>query len=208
MCCSCYEALCTTGDAALVPLLPLYRPAAYPSFPLQLASLSSAHVGFPFQVQLHPAQRSPPPTREMRRRRWAPLAAAAVCLVVLFVALLADVHGARGAAAPVPAARRGAAATAAFDAAARVARCKEGNSKRKAGGGAACAGFTGGDDDDMRVVPTGANPLHNRQVNEVLPSRSLHLCSDVICARYGHWRRRRSDGSEKREYASSSWPVM
>lgn len=92
----------------------------------------------------------------MRRRRWAPLAAA--CLVALVAFLAVAVHGARGAGAPVPAARRSAAsggATVAFDAA-RVAACK----KKKAG--AACGAGVPGDDDDLRVVPTGANPLHNR----------------------------------------------
>ncbi|KAG8074773.1 hypothetical protein GUJ93_ZPchr0006g42503 [Zizania palustris] len=127
----------------------------------------------------------------MRRRRW-PARAAALCLAVVVLQLAADsaakslskqrAHGpyAHMRALPAGAAAAATAAslssvgkdrggrTAAFDAAAGSASsCKR--RRQKSGGGrrsaAACSDGDGGDDDDKRVVPTGPNPLHNRNKN-------------------------------------------
>jgi hypothetical protein len=101
----------------------------------------------------HTAPRSHPSAMTMRRRTWA-------CLALL-VLLAAGVPMLAAAAHHLPAPQKGGVgrvvATAAFNPAAGVTRCKK--QSHQAGGAASCAGLPA---DDDRVVPTGANPLHNR----------------------------------------------
>jgi hypothetical protein len=100
--------------------------------------------------------RSHPSAMTMSRRTWACLA-----LLVLLATGIGGVPMPAAAAHHRPAPQKGGVgrvvAAAAFNPAAGVARCKK--QSHQPGAAASCAGLPA---DDDRVVPTGANPLHNR----------------------------------------------
>ncbi|XP_052159556.1 uncharacterized protein LOC127777090 [Oryza glaberrima] len=123
----------------------------------------------------------------MRRRRWPARCAAALCIAVVVLQLAAAAaarslsssrrrahdHGHRVA---LPASAAAAASSLQQPVHRAVAKAKGGGRSTAfdAGGGVPCKEKSGGhggapspcsDDDDKRVVPTGPNPLHNRNKN-------------------------------------------